>query len=50
VARHARRVVRMRDGKIVSDLPVERDVEVHAAPAPIVEHPRPGGVGVPVGA
>ena len=50
VARHARRVVRMRDGKIVSDLPVERDVEVHAAPAPIVEHPRPGGVGVPAGA
>jgi putative ABC transport system ATP-binding protein len=26
VARHARRVVRMRDGKIVSDLPTEQDV------------------------
>src|SRR5687767_1651066 len=50
VARHARRVVRMRDGTVVSDLPVERDVEVHAAPAPIVQHPEPSGAGVPVGA
>ena len=33
VARHARRVVRMRDGKVVSDLPTERDAVVHALPA-----------------
>lgn len=34
VARHARRVVRMRDGKIMSDLPSDKDAEVHgAAPA-----------------
>jgi putative ABC transport system ATP-binding protein len=29
VARHARRVVRMRDGKIVSDLPTEQDAATH---------------------
>jgi putative ABC transport system ATP-binding protein len=29
VARHARRVIRMKDGKVLSDLPVEKDV-VHA--------------------
>ena len=32
VARHARRVVRMRDGKVMSDLPTEEDRKVHAAP------------------
>jgi putative ABC transport system ATP-binding protein len=31
VARHARRVVRMRDGKIVSDLPRDQDAAAHAA-------------------
>jgi ABC-type lipoprotein export system ATPase subunit len=25
VARHAKRVVRMKDGKVLSDLPVEKD-------------------------
>ena len=29
VARHARRVIRMKDGKVLSDLPVEKDA-VHA--------------------
>jgi putative ABC transport system ATP-binding protein len=33
VARHARRVVRMRDGKIVSDLPTEQDAAAHAVVA-----------------
>jgi putative ABC transport system ATP-binding protein len=33
VARHARRVVRMRDGKVISDLPTEQDAVVHATPA-----------------
>jgi putative ABC transport system ATP-binding protein len=32
VARHARRVVRMRDGKIISDLPTAQDAVVHATP------------------
>jgi putative ABC transport system ATP-binding protein len=32
VARHARRVVRMRDGKVVSDLSTERDAVAHATP------------------
>src|SRR5688500_15110399 len=31
VARHARRVVRMRDGKVVSDLPTEQDAAADAA-------------------
>jgi putative ABC transport system ATP-binding protein len=31
VARHARRIVRMRDGKIVSDLPRDEDTTRHAA-------------------
>jgi putative ABC transport system ATP-binding protein len=34
VARHARRVVRMRDGKVISDLPTAQDAVVHATPAP----------------
>ncbi|CAA9385325.1 MAG: ABC-type antimicrobial peptide transport system, ATPase component, partial [uncultured Phycisphaerae bacterium] len=37
VARHARRVVRMRDGKVMSDLPTDRDAQVHGrahAPPP----------------
>ena len=29
VARHARRIIRMKDGKVLSDLPVEKDA-VHA--------------------
>jgi putative ABC transport system ATP-binding protein len=36
VARHARRVVRMRDGKVISDLPTAQDAVVHATPpAPV---------------
>jgi putative ABC transport system ATP-binding protein len=31
VARHARRVVRMRDGKVISDLPTEQDTAAHGA-------------------
>jgi putative ABC transport system ATP-binding protein len=30
VARHARRIVRMKDGKVLSDLPVEQDAVTHA--------------------
>jgi len=29
VARHARRVIRMKDGKVLSDMPAEKDV-IHA--------------------
>jgi putative ABC transport system ATP-binding protein len=36
VARHARRVVRMRDGKVISDLPTAQDAVVHATPSPTV--------------
>jgi putative ABC transport system ATP-binding protein len=32
VARHARRIVRMRDGNVVSDLPVNEGAATHAAP------------------
>ena len=35
VARHARRVVRMKDGRVFSDLPVEQDVLRHSAPAAV---------------
>src|SRR5687768_1398384 len=35
VARHARRIVRMRDGKIVSDLPAEQDAKAHQSVAPV---------------
>ncbi len=31
VARHARRIVRMKDGKVLSDLPVEKDAVMNAA-------------------
>ena len=30
VARHARRIIRMKDGRIVSDVPTEQDEQVHA--------------------
>jgi putative ABC transport system ATP-binding protein len=33
VARHAKRIIRMRDGKVYSDLPVEQDAVSTAAPA-----------------
>jgi putative ABC transport system ATP-binding protein len=33
VARHARRIIRMRDGKIISDLPAEKDQALFTAPA-----------------
>jgi putative ABC transport system ATP-binding protein len=36
VARHARRVVRMKDGKVRSDLPAERDALAHALPVAAV--------------
>src|SRR5207237_3450549 len=43
VARHARRIIRMKDGKIVSDLPAEQDVGVHrhesSAPRPPLAEP-----------
>src|SRR5438270_6441859 len=38
VARHAKRVVRMRDGRVVSDLPVEQDA-ITAAPSSILHPP-----------
>jgi putative ABC transport system ATP-binding protein len=34
VARHARRIIRMRDGRVFSDLPTDEDVRRHGAPAP----------------
>jgi putative ABC transport system ATP-binding protein len=41
VARHARRVIRMRDGRVLSDLPADQDVvRHHPAPAPT---PSPAG-------
>ena len=36
VARHARRVIRMKDGRVLSDLPVERDPVSHDAPMPVL--------------
>ena len=45
VARHARRVVRMRDGRVFSDLPVEQDVLHHGAPAPAAPASPAGGQG-----
>src|SRR3954453_2814350 len=39
VARHARRVIRMKDGKIVSDLPSDRDVGLYTADAPVARPP-----------
>ncbi len=33
VARHARRVIRMKDGRVLSDLPTGQDVATHAVPA-----------------
>jgi putative ABC transport system ATP-binding protein len=35
VARHARRVIRMKDGKVRSDLPADEDARQFAAPAPV---------------
>ena len=34
VARHARRVIRMKDGRVLSDLPVDQDAVSEQAPAP----------------
>jgi putative ABC transport system ATP-binding protein len=42
VARHAKRIIRMRDGKVVSDLPVEQDVLSHDVAATSAS-PREGG-------
>jgi putative ABC transport system ATP-binding protein len=40
VARHARRVVRMKDGKVLSDLPAEEDVKRYTMPVlPLVSSP-----------
>jgi putative ABC transport system ATP-binding protein len=36
VARHAKRVVRMKDGKVLSDLPVERDPVSATGPVPVL--------------
>ena len=38
VARHARRIIRMKDGKIVSDLPSDRDTGLHG-PGPSAARP-----------
>jgi putative ABC transport system ATP-binding protein len=47
VARHARRIIRMRDGKIVSDLPTEQDAVHFGAPvAPPLESTSPTEVAV----
>src|SRR5712671_4130740 len=39
VARHARRIIRMKDGKIVSDLPSDRDVGLRTSEAPAARPP-----------
>ncbi|MCY2953242.1 MAG: ABC transporter ATP-binding protein [Planctomycetota bacterium] len=39
VAKHAKRIIRMRDGRIVSDLPIEKDVLYHVSP---IENATPG--------
>jgi putative ABC transport system ATP-binding protein len=36
VARHAKRIVRMKDGRILSDLPVEQDAVLRVAPIPVL--------------
>jgi len=41
VARHARRVVRMKDGRVLSDLPTEQDITTHAVPAVPITAARP---------
>jgi hypothetical protein len=41
VARHARRIIRMRDGRVFSDLPTDEDVRRHGAPAPAPAHAAP---------
>jgi putative ABC transport system ATP-binding protein len=46
VARHARRIIRMRDGRIVSDLPSAQDAASHGAAAPGA--PAPLASSVPV--
>jgi putative ABC transport system ATP-binding protein len=45
VARHARRIIRMKDGRIISDLPVEEDLLRHAAPLPVQRLDDDGGNG-----
>ncbi|MGH7179723.1 MAG: ABC transporter ATP-binding protein [Tepidisphaeraceae bacterium] len=35
VARHAKRVIRMRDGRIISDLPTDQDIAAGAPPEPV---------------
>ena len=47
VARHARRIIRMRDGRIMSDLPTAQDVERYAVAAPVTASvPAPAAAGV----
>jgi putative ABC transport system ATP-binding protein len=42
VARHARRIVRMKDGRVLSDMPTEQDVKHYAAaPTPVMPPPMP---------
>src|SRR5205823_774892 len=36
VARHAKRIVRMKDGRVLSDLPVEQDAVLRVAPIPVL--------------
>ena len=45
VARHARRIVRMKDGKVLSDLPTEQDAVRFAAPVAAEMAPEVAGVG-----
>ncbi len=35
VARHARRIMRMKDGKVISDLPTDQDLAAHGGPSPL---------------
>ena len=35
VARHAKRVIRMKDGRVLSDMTSERDAQAHGAPIPV---------------
>jgi putative ABC transport system ATP-binding protein len=48
VARHARRIIRMRDGRIMSDLPSDQDAARFAAPPTSAPAPSPNFPPAPV--
>jgi putative ABC transport system ATP-binding protein len=48
VARHAKRIIRMRDGRVLSDLPTEQDVERYAATGGTAPAAAPASVPAPV--